>query len=183
MAETELMVNTPGVDSLRRLVRDVPDFPSPGILFKDITPLLADAAGLALSVEMLVQPFRGKGIELVVGVESRGFVLGSAVAHALSAGLILVRKPGKLPGPVRRCEFDLEYGSDALEIHEDAIESGQKVLIIDDVLATGGTLAACCELVAASGARIDAIGVLIELMDLGGRARLENQHVVGVLQY
>ncbi len=182
MAETELMENAPGVDSLRRLVRDVPDFPSPGILFKDITPLLADPAGLALSVEMLVQPFRGKGIERVVGVESRGFVLGSAVAHSLSAGFILIRKPGKLPGPVRRCEFDLEYGSDALEIREDAIDPGQKVLIIDDVLATGGTLAACCELVDGSGADVQGIGVLIELLDLDGRSRLD-RNVVSVLQY
>ena len=183
MAAADLTINPPGIENLRGLIEDVPDFPTPGILFRDITPLLADPAGLALAVEFLAQPFRGKGIESVVGIESRGFVLGAAVAQALSAGFILVRKPGKLPGKVRRCEFDLEYGSDALEIKGDALRSGQKVLIIDDVLATGGTLAACCELVSGLGATIYAVCVLIELSGLNGRDRLPQYSTVSVLQY
>ena len=183
MATTETTVNAPGIGNLRRLIRDVPDFPSAGILFRDITPLLADPAGLALAVEYLVQPFRGKGIESVVGVESRGFVFGAAVAQSLSAGFTLVRKPGKLPGEVRRCEFDLEYGSDALEIQADALQPGQKVVIIDDVLATGGTLAACCSLVSGLGATIVGVSVLIELSGLSGRGRLAEYSPTSVLQY
>lgn len=172
----------PGVESLRRLVRDVPDFPSPGVLFRDITPLLADPAGLALAVEFLAQPFRGRGIEAVVGVESRGFVLGAAVAQALSTGFVLIRKPGKLPGRVRRVEFELEYGADALEMKEDALRPGQRVIIVDDVLATGGTLGACCELVSGLGAAIHAIAVLIELTDLNGRSRLASHRLHSVIR-
>src|SRR5262245_55784008 len=129
----------PGLSNLRSLIREVPDFPTPGVSFKDITPLLANPAGLALAVELMAQPFRGKGIDAIIGAESRGFVFGTAVAQALSAGFIPVRKPGKLPGPVRRREYQLEYGSDALEIRFDELHAGQTVLIIDDVMATGGT--------------------------------------------
>src|SRR3954468_15480161 len=132
---------------LHRLIRDIPDFPKPGILFRDITPLLADPAGLALSVELLANPFRGKNIDLVVGAESRGFIFGTAVACCLSAGFVLVRKPGKLPHKRVSMSYDLEYGRDTLEMHADAIVKGQRVLIVDDLLATGGTMKACTELV------------------------------------
>lgn len=168
---------------LRRLIRDVPDFPKSGILFKDITPLLADPAGLALAVELMAQPFRGKHIDVVLGAESRGFIFGTAVAKALSVGFVPVRKPGKLPAETRRYEYSLEYGTDALEMHADALRPGQKVLVVDDVLATGGTLAACCGLVRESGATLEAVAVLIELISLGGRARLGGCPVFTVISY
>lgn len=175
--------NPPGIADLRRLIRDVPDFPKRGILFKDITPLLADPAGLALAVEFMVQPFRGKDIDAVVGAESRGFIFGTALANALSVGFIPIRKPGKLPRETLRNEYTLEYGTDALEIHADALRPGQRVLVVDDVLATGGTLAACCALVRQFGADVSAVVVLIELNALAGRSRLGDERVVSVLQY
>lgn len=175
--------DVPDVEYVKKLIRDVPDFPKPGILFKDITPLLADPSGLALAVELMVHPFRGKGIELVVGAESRGFIFGTAVAKALSVGFVPVRKPGKLPWKTRRHEYTLEYGTDALEIHEDAIPPNASVLIVDDLLATGGTLQACCELVSKADARVFALAVLIELVALGGRAKLQPRSVVSVVQY
>lgn len=168
---------------MRRLIRDVPDFPKPGILFKDITPLLADPAGLASAVELMVRPFRGEPIDMVVGAESRGFIFGTAVATALSVGFVPIRKPGKLPAKTRRHEYALEYGTDALEIHEDALSPEQNVLIVDDLLATGGTLAACCELVRGLGARVCAVVVLIELIECAGRGRLADQRVISVLTY
>lgn len=172
-----------GIADLRRLIRDVPDFPKPGILFKDITPLLGDASGLALAVELLVQPFRGRGYDAVVGAESRGFIFGTAVARSLSIGFVPVRKPGKLPCRARKHEYKLEYGVDSLEIHEDALRPDQRVLIVDDLLATGGTLSACCELVRGLGVQEAAIAVLIELTALGGRERLGGQRVHSVLKY
>src|SRR3978361_663737 len=123
---------------LRRLIRDIPNFPKPGIRFRDITPLLADPSGLALAVELLANPYRGKGIDLVVGAESRGFIFGTAVACCLSAGFVIVRKPGKLPHKKVAMSYDLEYGTDTLEMHADCIKPGQRVLLVDDVLATGG---------------------------------------------
>lgn len=171
------------VANLRRLIRDVPDFPRPGIVFKDITPLLVDPAGLALAVELMVQPFRGGGIQAVVGAESRGFIFGTAAANALSVGFVPVRKPGKLPCAVARHEYELEYGTDALEIHRDALGSGQQVLIVDDLLATGGTLSACTELVRELGAKVVAIAVLIELSLLEGRSRLGAIPIHSVLEY
>jgi adenine phosphoribosyltransferase len=168
---------------LRRFIRDVPDFPKPGVLFRDITPLLKDPSGLALAVELMVQPFRGRPVELVAGAESRGFIFGTAAATALSVGFVPVRKPGKLPGQVQRHQYELEYGVDALEMHADAIRPGQKVLIVDDLLATGGTLAACCQLVRRSGADIVAVAVLIELTELGGRSKLGDVPVFSVISY
>lgn len=168
---------------LRTFIRDIPDFPKPGILFKDITPLLADPAGLALSVELMAQPYRGRGIDVVVGAESRGFIFGTAIATALSAGFIPIRKPGKLPGRRRRHEYALEYGTDALEVHEDAVRKGQRVLIVDDVLATGGTLGACCKLIADFGAEIVGVVVLIELLALAGREKLRGFPLTSVLSY
>jgi adenine phosphoribosyltransferase len=171
------------IQDLKHLIRDVPDFPKPGILFRDITPLLADPSGLALSVELIANPFRGKGISLVVGAESRGFIFGAAVACCLSAGLCLVRKPGKLPHRRVSQTYDLEYGQDTLEMHADAIVRGQRVLLVDDVLATGGTMKACVDLVNQLGGEIAGIAVLIELAGLKGRERLVPHQVHSVLQY
>jgi adenine phosphoribosyltransferase len=171
------------ISHLKKLIRDIPDFPKPGILFRDITPLLADAAGLALSIELLANPFRGKGIDVVVGAESRGFIFGTAVACAISAGFQLVRKPGKLPHKKVSMKYELEYGFDTLEMHEDAIIRGQKVLIVDDVLATGGTMKACCDLVQHLGGHIAGVAVMIELAALGGRKRIEPAKVHSVLVY
>jgi adenine phosphoribosyltransferase len=160
------------MDQLRRLIRDVPGFPKPGIVFKDFAPLLADPRGLALAVEMMANPYRGTGVELVAGAESRGFIFGTAIAQALSAGFVPIRKPGKLPGSVHAVEYELEYGKDRLEIPAEGIRHGQRVLLVDDLLATGGTLAACGELLRRSGAVIAGITVLIELEFLRGRDRL-----------
>src|SRR6202012_953067 len=142
------------VDSIKKLIRDIPDFPKPGILFHDITPLLASPSGLALSVELLANPFRGKSIDLVVGAESRGFIFGTAVACCLSAGFGLVRKPGKLPSKTVSMTYDLEHGTDTLQMYADAIKPGQRVLIVDDVLAPGGTMRACVDLVRQLGGEI-----------------------------
>ena len=176
-------MQVPGASELRKLIRDVPDFPKPGILFKDITPLLADPKGLALAVELMVQPFHGQKIDMVVGAESRGFIFGTAVAEALSVGFVPIRKPGKLPAEVCRHEYELEYGTDALEIHRDALKPGENVLIVDDLLATGGTLGACCRLVRELGANVVAVVVLIELEDLAGRRQLADERVISVLTY
>src|SRR6478736_3199109 len=171
------------VERLKRLIRDIHDFPKPGIVFRDITPLLADPSGLALSIELLANPFRGKNIDLVVGAESRGFIFGTAVACCLSAGFVLVRKPGKLPHKRVAMTYDLEYGKDTLEMHADAIVKGQRVLIVDDVLATGGTMRACCELVEGLGGKIAGIAVLTELLGLGGRTKIAPHQVHSVLKY
>ncbi|MEM6551070.1 MAG: adenine phosphoribosyltransferase [Planctomycetota bacterium] len=164
---------------IQTLIRDVPDYPKPGIVFKDITPLLASPGGLAMAVEQMANPFRGKGVELVCGAESRGFIFGTAIAQALSAGFVPIRKPGKLPSRTLSASYELEYGSDTLEVHEDAVKPGQKVLMVDDLLATGGTMKACCDLISQMGGDILGITVLIELAFLPGREKLdpyENVH-------
>ncbi|HEY1685242.1 MAG TPA: adenine phosphoribosyltransferase [Tepidisphaeraceae bacterium] len=171
------------VQQLTRLIRDIPDFPKPGVLFRDITPMLADASGLALAIELLANPFRGKNIDLVVGAESRGFIFGTAVACCLSAGFVLVRKPGKLPHKKVSMTYDLEYGKDTLEMHADAIVKGQRVLIVDDVLATGGTMQACCDLVRQLGGEIVGVAVLIELLALKGRSKVGNVPTHSVIKY
>jgi adenine phosphoribosyltransferase len=171
------------IERLKALIRDIPDFPKKGIMFRDITPLLASASGLGLAVELLANPFRGKSIDLVVGAESRGFIFGTAVACCLSAGFGLVRKPGKLPYQKISMSYDLEYGKDTLEMHADAIVKGQRVLIVDDLLATGGTMKACCDLVKQLGGEIAGIAVLIELAGLGGREKVAPQEVHAVAQY
>jgi adenine phosphoribosyltransferase len=170
------------IESLKSLIRDIPDFPKPGILFRDITPMLANPSGLALAIELLANPFRGKNIDLVVGAESRGFIFGTAVACCLSAGFVLVRKPGKLPHKRIAMSYELEYGTDTLEMHADAILAGQRVLIVDDLLATGGTMKACCDLVTKLGGTLAGIAVLIELAGLNGRAKLPGA-VHSVLKY
>jgi len=170
------------IDNLKNLIRDVPDFPKPGILFRDITPLLANPAGLALSIELLANPFRGKHIDIVVGAESRGFIFGTAVAQNLAAGFVLVRKPGKLPHKRVAMTYQLEYGTDTLEMHADSIVRGQRVLIVDDVLATGGTMKACCDMVEQLGGDLVGVAVLIELEALHGRTKLKYP-VHSVLKY
>lgn len=171
------------VERLRALIRDIPDFPKPGILFRDITPLLRDPSALALSVELMANPFRGEKFDVVVGAESRGFIFGIAVAQALACGFIPVRKPGKLPHATAKAVYTLEYGQDSLEMHQDAFPAGSKVLIVDDLLATGGTMKACCELVERLGGRVAGCSVLIELNALGGRKLLSPRPVNSVITY
>jgi adenine phosphoribosyltransferase len=170
-------------DTLKPLIREIRDFPKKGILFRDITPLLADPSGLALAVELLANPFRGKNIDLVVGAESRGFIFGTAVACCLSAGFVLVRKPGKLPHKKISMTYDLEYGTDTLEMHEDSILKNQRVLIVDDLLATGGTMKACCDLVEKVGGKLVGLACLIELVGLHGRDKLARHDIHTVLKY
>ena len=158
--------------SLEDLIRDVSDYPKPGIVFKDITPLLADPAGLAEAIRRMADPFRQQDVELVTGAESRGFIVGAAIAAELGAGFVPIRKPGKLPCATKAIEYDLEYGTDQLEIHADAVTWGQRVLVVDDLLATGGTMRASCDLVRQLGGDIVGIAVLIELVFLNGRQAL-----------
>ena len=171
------------IGRLAARIREIPEFPKPGIVFRDITPLLADPSALALAVELLANPFRGKNIDLVVGAESRGFIFGTAVACCLSAGFVVVRKPGKLPHKKISMSYDLEYGKDTLEMHADAIVAGQRVLIVDDLLATGGTMKACCDLVTNLGGTIAGVAVLIELAGLGGREKVAPHAVHAVVRY
>ena len=168
---------------LKDHIRHIPDFPKPGILFYDITTLLRDPAGLKMTIDMLSTPYEDEDIDVVVGIESRGFILGAAVAERIGAGFIPVRKPGKLPARSIKQTYDLEYGKDALEIHADAVEKGQRVLIVDDVLATGGTAAATAELVTKLGGELHGLAFLIELLALNGKSRLTGQAVYSVLQY
>ena len=160
------------IDELKSFVRDVPDFPKPGIMFKDITPLLKSPQALDATCALLAEPFRDQGVTAVAGIESRGFIFGSVVAKNLGAGFIPIRKPGKLPWTRRRHEYVLEYGSDALEIHDDALTPDDRVIVIDDVLATGGTLAAAAHLVGGFDAKLLGLATVIELEFLGGRDKL-----------
>jgi adenine phosphoribosyltransferase len=168
---------------LKRLIRHVPDYPKPGILFYDITTLLRDPGGYRAVIDQMCRPFAGTGIDVVVGVESRGFILGGAVAERLGAGFVPVRKPGKLPSATRREAYTLEYGSNELEIHTDALTAGQRTLIVDDVLATGGTAAAAAALVKALGGSLEGLAFLIELDFLDGKARIAGERVHSVLHY
>jgi adenine phosphoribosyltransferase len=171
------------MDALKSRIRHVPDFPKAGILFYDVTTLLRDPQGFRLAIDSLSAPYRGRGIDLVVGIESRGFILGSAVADRIGAGFVPVRKLGKLPAATVRATYDLEYGSDSLEMHRDAIQAGQRALIVDDLLATGGTARATVDLVHQVGGTVEGLAFLIELVALKGRARLEGENVMAVLQY
>jgi adenine phosphoribosyltransferase len=159
------------VVSLKAMIRDVPDFPKPGIVFKDITPMLADASSLALSIDLLSEPWIGRGVTHVMAIESRGFIFGAAVAARLGAGFVPVRKPGKLPADAHRVSYELEYGSDSVEMHVDAVSSSSRVLLVDDLIATGGTAAAAVELARRSSAHVLGAAFLIELAFLEGRTR------------
>jgi adenine phosphoribosyltransferase len=167
---------------IESLIRNVPDFPKPGIQFKDITPLLADGPGLRHVVDAMSARYRDR-VDTVVGIESRGFLLGAPVAYALGVGLCIVRKPGKLPADTHAVSYALEYGNDSLEIHRDALAPGARVVILDDLLATGGTAGAAVSLVEACGASVVECGFLIELAFLGGRARLAPSPVHALLRY
>ena len=171
------------MDALKERIRHVPDFPKAGILFYDITTLLRDRDGFHQVIEALAAPYRDARIDLVVGIESRGFILGGAIAHRIGAGFVPVRKLGKLPSKSIRVTYDLEYGSDSLEVHADAVSRGQRVLIVDDLLATGGTARATADLVKQLGGTVHALAFLIELAELKGRARLDGENVFALLRY
>jgi adenine phosphoribosyltransferase len=168
---------------LKAQIRDIPDFPEPGIIFKDITPLVKNPDTLRLSVHQLIHPFIGQDISLVAGMEARGFIFGSLAAWELGVGFIPLRKPGKLPYDKHSVSYDLEYGSATLEAHTDAISQGQRVLVIDDVLATGGTAAASCTLIEQLGGEVMGCAFVIELDALNGRQKLQNYHVHSLLNY
>jgi len=170
-------------EPLKALVRTVPDFPKPGILFYDITTLLKDPKGFATLIDALAQYYIDKNIDLVLGIEARGFIFGPALAYRLNAGFVPVRKPKKLPGPTARVTYDLEYGTDTLEIHVDAIEPGQRVVLVDDLLATGGTMEATIKLVQQLGGEIAGLGFAIELDFLKGRDRFTDYDVFSLLHY
>ena len=170
-------------NALKSHIRHVPDFPKPGILFYDVTTLLKDPQGFKLAIDSMTEPYHGLGITLVVGIESRGFILGAAVAERIGAGFIPIRKPGKLPAKALKETYDLEYGKDALEIHEDAVHAGQRILIVDDVLATGGTASAAAKMVRRLGGELHGLAFLIELLGLNGKSRLEGEQIFSVLQY
>jgi adenine phosphoribosyltransferase len=171
------------MDRLIAKIRDIPDFPKPGILFKDITPVLQDPLSLRLVVEHLHRPFVGQGITAVAGMEARGFIFGSLVAWQLGVSFIPLRKPGKLPYGVKSIQYDLEYGSATLEIHTDAVGEGDRVLIIDDLLATGGTALASCELLESLGAEVAACAFMVELVALRGRERLGQRDIHSLLHF
>ncbi len=171
------------MDHLKSLIREVPDFPKPGILFYDITTLLKDKDGLREVVDSLRARYGDSGVSTVVGIEARGFIFAPVLAYAIGAGFVPVRKPNKLPAAVERIEYALEYGTDTLEIHKDAIVPGQKVLIVDDVLATGGTAAAVAKLVENLGGSVTGLGFILELDFLHGRAKLDGHNVHSLLHY
>lgn len=168
---------------LRQFIRNIPDFPMEGILFRDITPLLADAEALAEAIDALCEPYIEQGIEVVAAVEARGFIFGSAVARALNAGFVPVRKKGKLPFETAAVSYGLEYGEDVIEVHTDAVRPGAKVLMVDDLLATGGTMAAACELIEKLQGQIAGLTFLVELSDLNGREQLSQYPIHSVITY
>lgn len=171
------------MEQLRQIIRDVPDFPEKGIVFKDITPLLGNGEAFRLAIHHMAESLEGKDFDLLVGIESRGFIFASALAYQLGKGHVPVRKPGKLPAKTVQVSYDLEYGSDVLEMHADALESGQKVIIIDDVLATGGTARGVADLIEKVGGRVEGFSFFIELDFLNGRSKLSQYDVRAVLNY
>jgi adenine phosphoribosyltransferase len=171
------------VHRLKSKIRDIPNFPEPGIIFRDITPLVADPSALQLSVYQLLQPFLGETINAVAGMEARGFIFGSLAAWELGVGFIPLRKPGKLPYDVQSASYDLEYGSAALEVHTDAVNTGDKILLIDDLIATGGTAQASCQLLEELGGEVMGCAFVIELDALNGRDKLSNYKVHSLLHY
>ena len=171
------------LDTLREKIRVIPDFPKEGIAFKDITPLLSNPDTFHAMINLFAERYAGQNIEQVIGVEARGFVLAAALAHQLKTGLTLVRKPGKLPAETLKASYELEYGIDELEVHRDAVAPGSHVVLVDDVLATGGTICATLGLLQRLQCKVVEVAVLIELCDLNGRQRLQNQQVFSLLQY
>ncbi len=171
------------MESLKKVIREVPDYPKPGILFYDITTLLQDPKAFAQALDAMSQRYIGQQIDAVLGVESRGFIFGAAMAYRLGTGFVLVRKPGKLPAGVIRETYTLEYGEDTIEMHEDAVKPGQKILIVDDLLATGGTAAATCNLVEKAGGEILECCFMIELNFLQGREKMGARKVFSLIQY
>lgn len=168
---------------LKSLIRDIPDFPKPGILFKDITPLLASPEGFKETIRRMAEPFRGQKIDAIVAAEARGFIFAAPLAVELGAGFVPVRKPGKLPFDTHAFHYELEYGTDTLEIHVDGVSPGQRVLVVDDLLATGGTVQACCKLIEKIGAEIVGCAFLIELKALKGRETIANYNAMSLIQY
>lgn len=171
------------MEDLKRKIRDVPDFPKPGILFKDITPLLADVRSFQRVIDLLAKRYADKAIDYVVGVESRGFIFASALAYRIDAGFIPVRKRGKLPYKTEKVEYALEYGTDSVEIHSDAVHQGSRVLVVDDLLATGGTAKATCDLVEKTGGCVVECAFVIELGFLKGREKMKGREVFSLIQY
>src|SRR6201998_2753729 len=170
-------------EHLKKLIREVPDFPKPGILFYDITTLLKDKVGFATLIDKFSEYYISRSVDLVLGMEARGFIFGPALAYRLNAGFVPVRKPGKLPAPTVKCEYELEYGSNFLEVHKDAIEKGQHVLLVDDLLATGGTAVATARLVKSLGGEIAGLAFVVELDFLNGRDKLKPYNVFSLLHY
>lgn len=171
------------LDQLRHLIREIPDYPKPGVLFRDITPLLADPAGLAAAVDAMAEPLIGQSIDVIAAAEARGFIFAAPLAIRLNAGFVPIRKPGKLPFDSRAFRYQLEYGADELEMHVDGVRPGERVLLVDDLLATGGTMEACCRLLEQCDAEIVGCSFLIQLSCLGGEDRLNPYHVHSVLTY
>ncbi len=169
--------------NLKSIIRDIPDFPKPGIVFKDITPLLSDHTAFRSAIQDMSSHFADSSIDLIVGAEARGFIFGSVLAYEMGVGFVPARKPGKLPHRTANATYELEYGTDSLEIHEDAIERGQRVLIVDDVLATGGTAGAKTRLIEKLGGQVAGVAFLIELTFLGGRDKLEGYNVFSLISY
>lgn len=176
-------MNNKDIDSIRKAIREIADFPRPGIVFKDITPLLGDGPLFAKTIDVLAERYRDKKIDMVLGIESRGFIVGAALAYKLGAGFCVVRKPGKLPYDTHSASYELEYGTDSLEIHIDAIPQNARVLIVDDLIATGGTAAATAQLVSKLGGEVVECAFVIELSFLKGRDKLQPYGVFSLLQY
>jgi adenine phosphoribosyltransferase len=183
MSNTASVKTSVNCEPLKQLIREVPDFPKPGILFYDITTLLKDKLGFATLIDALSEYYLPKNVDLILGMEARGFIFGPALAYRLNAGFVPVRKPGKLPAVTARVEYQLEYGSNALEIHKDAVQKGQRVIIVDDLLATGGTAEATAKLASSLGAEIAGLGFVVELDFLNGREKLKPYDVFSLLHY
>ena len=171
------------MENLKAAIREIPDWPKKGILFYDTTTLLKDRQAFQQAVQALAEPFQKQGVDVVIGIEARGFIFAASVAYALKAGFVPVRKPKKLPAPTYQAQYSLEYGLDSIEIHQDAVKPGQRVLIVDDLIATGGTVKAVADLVSRQGAKIVGIAFLIELVDLKGRDKLKGYPVYSLIKF